>query len=627
MKCLEHDNKKKIIQQQLQAMGTRQVGKPLYTPDMVIRAFQYFATSRCLYERLRQDFQLPSVQTLTRITSKVGKLGESSFSHAVFNSLEERQRLCVLLQDEVYVKKMMLYHGGQVFGRSADNPECLARTVLGIVVSCMFGGPHFLSKILPISRLNSSFLHEQIQLSLDAITEAGGCVKAIICDGNRNNQAFFKLFGADPQRPWETPGGIFLIYDYVHLLKSLRNNWLTEATGELTFYHDGVRKTAKWSHLVELYKLEAESLVKMSDLDEVSVLPKPIERQRVSTCLKVFSEKTHQALLKHPGMKKLEGVEDTSIFINKVITWWKILNVRAKYMDVRHNDALQAAITDPCDERLETVLSFGEMALQMAGKQGKRQKQLTRDTAQAVFHTCNGLVCLCRHLLSTSHKYVLFGQFSTDPLEKEFSKLRQGSGGTYFINVQQIVEKTRINRAKLLLTLKTDLSGEDAGHDCSDCSFTLESDEKACEAVDSLEVLEASVPLETKSVLVYIAGYVTRKDPELDETSLLGQTTLYFDKFGDYTDSLDRGGLKNPSDRACQWTIFCFIVFNIVKDSVCRTSFTKIAMTLSEMFEFEMEERHARILSNIFIKNHCYAATPRSTKEPALKRLKLSQLD
>ena len=111
-------------------------------------------------------------------------------------------------------------------------------------------------------------------------------------------------------------------------------------------------------------------------------------------------------------------------------------------MDVRQNDCLQAAVTDPDDERLTTLLQFGVMAQEMAGRQGKRQKQLTRDTAQAIYHTCNGLVSLCRHLLSTSHQYVLLGQFSTDLLEKEFSKLRQGSGGTYFINVQQIEEKT-----------------------------------------------------------------------------------------------------------------------------------------------------------------------------------------
>ena len=628
LNCMEIDGKKEVIQQQLQAMGTQHVGKPLYTTEIIVRAFEYFTTSRSLYHRLRQDFQLPSVQTLTRITSKVTKLDDTAFSTAVFKSLEESQRQCVLLQDEVYVKKMMLYHGGQIFGRGVDNPQCLAKTVLGIMVSCMFGGPNFLSKILPISRLTSAFLRDQVQLSISCIEQAGGQVKAVICDGNRNNQALFKLLGADSKTPWKTESGCFLLYDYVHILKNIRNNWLTEQEGELTFDDDGVMRTAKWRHLRELHKLECQSLVKMSDLNEVAVSPKPVERQKVTTCLRVFSEKTHRALLHHPGMEKFDDVGDTAIFINKVLTWWKILNVKSRHMDTRHSDNLQAAVSDPSDERLETLLKFGDMALQMGGKQGKRQKQLTRDTSQAIFHTCNGLVALCRQLLSTTHQYVLFGKFSTDPLEKQFSKLRQGSGGTYFINVQQIVEKSNINRAKLLLILKTDkavMDAEEPGHSCSDCGFVIESNEKACETVDNLEELEASLPVETKSVLIYIAGYVTRKDPELDEISQLGQTTCYFHKFGQYTDALDKGGLNIPSDRACQWTIFSFMLFNVVKDSVCRNSFSKIALTLSDMFEFKMEERHARILSNIFLKNYCTSATPRSTKEPALKRLKLSE--
>lgn len=89
-----------------------------------------------------------------------------------------------------------------------------------------------------------------------------------------------------------------------------------------------------------------------------------------------------------------------------------------------NNDNIMAQISDPNDNRLMTILQIGEMAKQMEGKQGKRNKQLTRDTARALHHACNGLVHLCRHLLDTSHQYVLFGQFSTDPLEKKLSKLR-----------------------------------------------------------------------------------------------------------------------------------------------------------------------------------------------------------
>ena len=264
------------------------------------------------------------------------------------------------------------------------------------------------------------------------------------------------------------------------------------------------------------------------------------------------------------------------------------------------------------------------MALQMAGRQGKRQKQLTRDTAQAIYHTCNGLVSLCRHLLSNSHQYVLFGQFSTNPLEKEFSKLRQGSGGTYFINVQQITEKSNIDRAKLLLSLQADkdvLDDVAPGHECPQCHYALERDVRACQTMDNIAELEALVPAATKSVLVYIAGYVTRKDVDGDSAF----DTSYYEEFGEYTRSLDRGGLKIPSDRSCQWTILCYVLFNVVKASVCQRSFMRIAMMLSDEMEFQMEERHARIISNIFLKNFCCASTPRSTKEPALKRLKLSE--
>ena len=40
---------------------------------------------------------------------------------------------------------------------------------------------------------------------------------------------------------------------------------------ELAFYERGMKKVARWSNLVELYKLEAEGLVKISKLTKVSV--------------------------------------------------------------------------------------------------------------------------------------------------------------------------------------------------------------------------------------------------------------------------------------------------------------------------------------------------------------------
>ena len=127
-------------------------------------------------------------------------------------------------------------------------------------------------------------------------------------------------------------------------------------------------------------------------------------------------------------------------------------------------------------------------------------------------------------LLRTTHHYVILSKFSSDILEKEFGKLRQGSGGTYIITVQQLLEKLVIKKTSLLLSLDINLSelNFEHGQDCSFCGYLM--DEEGSEIFDNLPGLENSIPVETKMCLVYIDGYVTRKDKELDENLLLDQT-------------------------------------------------------------------------------------------------------
>ena len=62
---------------------------------------------------------------------------------------------------------------------------------------------------------------------------------------------------------------------------------------------------------------------------------------------------------------------------------------------------------------------------------------------------------------------------------------------------------------------------------------------------------------------------------------LLDATTFYHQKFGGYTDDLDRGQLNILCDSAVQWSIFCFIMFEVVKTAVCRTSLTDILTVLA----------------------------------------------
>ena len=278
----------------------------------------------------------------------------------------------------------------------------------------------------------------------------------------------------------------------------------------------------------------------------MAISPKPIERQKVSICLRIFCKETHTALITHPGMEGEEGREDTAGFIKKVLMFWKIMNVKGIGADIRHNDEMEAVVSDPNDQRLDFLMEFGNM------------------------------------------------------------------------------EKLNIMKTSLLLSLNVNIDGFnlESGYYCPHCSYAL--DEKGTEIFDNLVKLEESLTLETKMSLLYIAGYVTRNNMEQSEEELLGVTTFYHQKFGLYTDKIDCGQLNIPTDTAAQWTFLSFIMFNTVKENVCRNSLSSILMMISEYYSLGINKQHARILSNIFIKNHCLKSTPSCAKETSLKALKLA---
>ena len=86
---------------------------------------------------------------------------------------------------------------------------------------------------------------------------------------------------------------------------------------------------------------------------------------------------------------------DTALFINKVLLWWEILNVKTFQIDNLHNNPLQAEIRSPNDSRLNFIIEFGEIVLNMASNQGHRIKQLFKHTDATIHCTCNGTVSLC----------------------------------------------------------------------------------------------------------------------------------------------------------------------------------------------------------------------------------------
>ena len=90
----------------------------------------------------------------------------------------------------------------------------------------------------------------------------------------------------------------------------------------------------------------------------------------------------------------------------------------------------------PTAPQLQILRDVAAVATMMKCSPGNRNRvrSLTTDTSDALSQTCNGLADLAVYLLASTHQFVMLGHFSTDYLEKYFSKLRQSAGGTYLIS-------------------------------------------------------------------------------------------------------------------------------------------------------------------------------------------------
>ena len=82
---------------------------------------------------------------------------------------------------------------------------------------------------------------------------------------------------------------------------------------------------------------------------------------------------------------------------------------------------------------------------------------------------------------------------------------------------------------------------------------------------------------ENSSLNLQVAGNIVHNEVEEQE-----EAKFYYGEFGDYTAEINCGGLKIPNDNVCQWTIFCYRLFNEIICKVCRKSLCNVLMLISQ---------------------------------------------
>ena len=585
----------------------------VYSLENLSLGLSWCSKSRVLYEILRHYLTLPSLSTLRKLTRIAKNTDDARLFSTVFNNMEERNRGCILIIDEIYIKAAVAYRGGVVFGYAADHPDKIATTFLCIMVKCFFGSKSFLVKLLPCYALTAAFQFNVVKQVITLLESCGARVFGLVNDNNRVNQAFFGYFEkTNLSAPWivkspvDPSRQLYLIYDPVHLLKNIRNSWITESTKTLAFQHEGSTKLAHWSDLVQLHEHEQNTILKLSALTQNAVMPNNLQKQKVSLALQVFSEKTSAAL--KTSSKSTESWRDTSIFIDYVIRLWKVFNSKAPFQMKRHRDPDRAVIStdDFGQQQLATLLEWTERAKSMEADCTPRFQKITRDTAKAMYWTCHCLHDISLFLLGADnefkHAYVAPGFFQQDSIEHHFAHFRRSAGCNYFITAAEIQFTHAIDRAKLMMEFDCDIltSSQDDSHSCEHCKkITLSGLEII--AMDDIPDEVGSLSADERVSIFYIAGYITLKEG-LKEGSPLFPSSVD----SAYTKVLDRGGLKYPTKDLCDFVSLCYLFVKKVSQLLCRKRLVNIFTDFIAFYHIDifLDTSALRRITNILLKRH-----------------------
>jgi hypothetical protein len=432
-----------------------------YSAEVLIIAFRFFAISASVYRRLRSTvLSLPHVSYLKRLSSVFSLSGElNDSSHCEYlkqkaGLLQPHERHVILLLDEIYVAPKTSFKGGCLSGMAANSPLEQASTVQTFMLCSLLSPNKDVAAMVPVKNLTAAYLRDCTQRVIRMLESAGYLVFCLISDNNRvNRNMFTEMCGGSlrpyVQHPCSADRKLFFLFDSVHLLKCVRNNWLGQCDSENTFLFpdmntDNVLK-ASFSHLRKLYESEKDSLVKTAPgLSSRVLYPSNIERQNVKSVLKVFDEKTIAGLQLFGAQNKVD-VTGTGKFLEIVLRLWKILNVKSTGKGLHKRDS----DSDPIRSVDAINVGYLEQVHQWLIKwdslnQKVRHGRLSNETMFALKHTVATFIELIAFLFTDiGVSYVLTGKFQTDCLEFRFSQYRQSSGANYNVSVQELKESEK----------------------------------------------------------------------------------------------------------------------------------------------------------------------------------------
>ena len=285
--------------------------------------------------------------------------------------------------------------------------------------------------------------------------------------------------------PFDHSRHLILFFDIVHIIKSIRNNWLNQQnhdkvfifplfdecnTGENdhtsaipitkslcvsipiseVFIHTNEHPslhpticTAVFEDIRLLFKSDMYSILKRAPkFTTKACWPSRLERQNVKLALKIFHGSTFCGLLSSKIDKGIVEDNQTVEFLKLISSIWDIFNVNWVGKDIRLKNDFSAPLcqNDFRFDFLRQVIHWLDCWKRLPIEAGK----LTPQTFSSFKHTCMALPFLVDRLTSECNfSYLLSARIQNDPLEHHFGLYRQMSGSHYHITYCQILESER----------------------------------------------------------------------------------------------------------------------------------------------------------------------------------------
>nr|XP_054926027.1 uncharacterized protein LOC129384531 [Dermacentor andersoni] len=367
-----------------------------------------------------------------------------------------------LIIDEIHLQSLLDYKAGFVTG-AAVNSWTAGKTAHVFMIQSLLSSNKDVVHILPVAQINAKALHDFLRKIFLDLEASGFRIIAVISDNNSINRKAMSYFSKTAsvsivyQHPADPSGPLFFVVDPVHILKCIRNNWLNQRNiGKCMYFPEPKSDeaepkvlTASFKVLCQLHEAEKHELLKLAPTFTLKALnPSNMERQNVKLALKIFNSSTVAV-----SVATFQHAKETSQYVDTILTWWNIINVKTSRKGQRLRDQLQGPIVSSSCPQLD----FLERIVQWLDHWGSLKHdngRLIRETHTAFSHTTHALHELAIYCLEELHfEYVFLGKFQTDSLEDRFGKYRQLSGANYHVSIRQIYESENKLRLQKVLGL------------------------------------------------------------------------------------------------------------------------------------------------------------------------------